>query len=258
MDLGPLTVLYPVLLGLILGSFLNVCIYRLPRRVSIISPRSRCTQCGETIRLYDNIPLISYLLLFGRCRYCRHPIQWQYPFVELATGLLSLILFNRYGFSPQYFFSLFFFASLETITFIDLSHSIIPDTITLPGIVVGWVVACLSGQVGWLDSLIGTAAGGGFLFLLAFVYERLTGKEGMGGGDIKLLAMIGAWMGWGPLPFVVLASALSGLTVGIVYILISGKGFRVKIPFGPFLSLGAVLYFFFGHELTQWYIGFFR
>ncbi|MCP4668277.1 MAG: prepilin peptidase [Deltaproteobacteria bacterium] len=234
---------------------MNVCIYRLPRNESLISPRSRCTHCGETIRFYDNLPLISYILLLGRCRRCRHMISWRYPAVEALTGLLSLFLFIRYGLSLQYFLFLLYLASLVTMGFIDLYHQIIPDVLSLPGIAAGWAAAWLIGHVSWLDSLIGMAAGGGSLFLVAFVYQRLTGREGMGGGDIKLFAMIGAWMGWWPLPFVALISALTGLVIGLAFILLSGKGFRARIPFGPFLSLGAILYFFFGPQLTQWYVG---
>jgi leader peptidase (prepilin peptidase)/N-methyltransferase len=255
MDLGPLMVLYSVLLGLVLGSFMNVCIYRLPRNESIIRPRSYCTHCGKTIRFYDNLPLISYILLLGKCRHCRHTISWRYPAVEFLTGLLSLVLFIRYGLNLQYFLFLLFLASLVTISFIDLYHKMIPDVLSLPGIVAGWAVTWLIGHVSWLDSLIGIAAGGGSLLLVAFLYERFTGREGMGGGDIKLLAMIGAWMGWRPLPFVVLMSAITGVCIGVAFILLSGKGYRVRIPFGPFLSLGTILYFFFGPELTHWYMG---
>lgn len=257
MDLGSLMALYSVLFGLVLGSFMNVCIYRLPRKQSIVRPRSSCPYCSEIIRFYDNLPLISYLLLLGRCRHCHHTISWRYPAVEALTALLSLVLIIKYGLSYQYFLFLLFLASLVTIGFIDLFHKIIPDVISLPGIVIGWVACWIIGHVSWLDSLIGILAGGGSLFLVAFVYERLTGREGMGGGDIKLLAMIGAWMGWRALPFVVLMSSVIGLIIGVAFILLSGKEYRTQIPFGPFLSLGALFYFFFGPELTNWYLGLF-
>ncbi len=253
MDLNLLMALFSILFGLALGSLLNVCIYRIPIKKSIIKPPSFCPRCGEGIRFYDNIPLISYLLLWGRCRRCRERISLGYPLVEAITGFLSLVLFIRYGVGLQFAILLLFAATLVTISFIDLSHRIIPDVLSLPGIVAGWGYALFAGQIAWLDSLIGSIAGAGALFLVAFVYQRLTGREGMGGGDIKLLAMIGAWMGWRALPFIVLISSLAGAVIGSVFILTAGKGYRFKIPFGPFLSLGALIYLFFGPGLTNWY-----
>jgi len=175
-------VLFSFLLGLSFGSFMNVCIYRIPLKKSIISPPSTCPHCGERIKFYDNIPLLSYLFLAGRCRRCNNPVSWRYPIVEGLTGLLSLALFIRYGFSYQYILAFLFAATLVTISFIDLDHKIIPDILSLPGIVAGWGVSFLPGNVFWLDSLIGTVAGGGALFLVAFAYEHITGREGMGGG----------------------------------------------------------------------------
>jgi leader peptidase (prepilin peptidase)/N-methyltransferase len=145
-----------------------------------------------------------------------------------------------------------------TISFIDLQHKIIPDVLSLPGIILGWGASLILLHISWLDSLIGLIAGGGVLFLVAFVYEHITGREGMGGGDIKLLAMIGAWMGWKPLPFVLLVSSFTGAVFGLVFLLAAGKGYRVRIPFGPFLSMGAIAVFFFGPELAGWYAALFR
>jgi leader peptidase (prepilin peptidase)/N-methyltransferase len=246
-------VIYSVLLGLALGSFLNVCIYRIPLKKSIINPPSSCPHCGQRVKFYDNIPLVSYLFLLGRCRHCRHPISWQYPVVEALTGALSISLFIRYGFSYQYVVFLLFTAALVTISLIDLHHQIIPDVLSLPGIVVGLAVSPLFSHLSWFDSVIGMIAGGGSLYLVAVIYHRLTGKEGMGGGDVKLLAMIGAWMGWQSLPLIVLISSLIGAIIGATFLLLAGQGLRVRIPFGPFLSLGALLYFFFGPQLTSWY-----
>lgn len=254
MDFGSLIALYSLLVGLALGSFMNVCIYRIPLEKSIIRPSSSCPNCGKKIRFYDNIPLISYLLLLGRCRHCHHPISWRYPAVEAITGLLSLALFIRYGLSLQYLLFLLFAATLVTISFIDLDHQIIPDVLSIPGIVAGLAAAFIPGNVSWFDSIIGIIGGGGALFLVGLFYEKLTGKQGMGGGDVKLLAMIGAWMGWRSLPFVLLVSSLTGAIIGSVFLLAAGKGYRVRIPFGPFLSLGALFYIFFGPQLTNWYI----
>jgi leader peptidase (prepilin peptidase)/N-methyltransferase len=253
MDFGSLMALYSLLFGLAFGSFMNVCIYRIPLKKSIICPPSSCPTCGKKIRFYDNIPLVSYLVLLGRCRHCRHPISWRYPAVEAITGLLSLALFIRYGLSYQYILFFLFTATLVTISFIDLDHQIIPDVLSLPGVFVGLAIAFIPGSISWIDSLIGIIGGGGALFIVALIYERLTGKQGMGGGDVKLLAMIGAWMGWRSLPFVLLISSLTGAIIGSVFLLAAGKGYRVRIPFGPFLSLGALLYFFFGPQLTNWY-----
>lgn len=257
MSLDAMGQLFSFLLGLSLGSFLNVCIYRIPLKKSIVHPRSSCPHCGEPIRFYDNIPLLSYLFLMGKCRQCDHRISLRYPIVELLTGILSLMLFTTYGISFQYLLSLLFAATLVTISFIDLDHRIIPDILSLPGVAAGWAVSFFPWGVHWVDSLIGTVAGGGSLYLVAVLYERMTGREGMGGGDIKLLAMIGAWMGWQALPLIVLIASLTGAVIGVVLILFSGKGYRFRIPFGPFLSLGALLYLFFGRDLTLWYFGLF-
>lgn len=255
MDMGSFMVLYFALFGLVVGSFLNVCIYRIPLKRSIVRPPSSCPHCGERIRFYDNIPLISFILLLGKCRYCRAPLSWQYPIVELLTGGISVFLFIKYGFTYQYFLYMAFMAALIIITFVDMRHQIIPDALSLPGILVGWVATWVPGAaVSWADSLIGIIAGGGALFLVAVVYERITGREGMGGGDIKLLAMIGAWMGWRQLHLIVLVASLAGTIIGITFLLLSGKGLRFRIPFGPFLSLGAVICFFFGHEIMRWYL----
>ena len=254
MNMEPVLLVYSALFGLILGSFVNVCIYRIPLKKSIVFPASSCPNCGEKIRFYDNIPLISYLLLLGKCRHCRTPLAWHYPFVETVTGLLSVALFIKYGFSYQYFLYLLFAASLVAISFIDLQHQIIPDAISLPGIVAGLAVSFLPGDISVLDSFIGIIAGGGSLYLVAVVYEWLSGKEGMGGGDIKLLAMIGAWLGWKSLHFVILISSLAGVIVGVPCLLLAGKGLRVRIPFGPFLALGALLCLFFGHDIMNWYV----
>jgi leader peptidase (prepilin peptidase)/N-methyltransferase len=256
MALYSMRTLFAFLFGLALGSFLNVCIHRVPIHKSIVHPPSSCPQCGKRIRFYDNIPLISYLLLGGKCRFCRAPIPVHYPAVELISGLLSMALFIRYGLSPQYFVFLVFSASLIIISFIDLHHKIIPDVISLPGILLGLAFSVLKWNgVPWLDSLIGIIGGGGFLFVVAVVFERLTGKEGMGGGDVKLLAMIGGWMGWRTLPFIILISSLSGTLIGGSSLLLSGRGYRTRIPFGPFLSLGALVFLFFGNRLVFWYYG---
>ena len=252
MDGGLLTLLFAFLFGLVLGSFLNVCIHRIPEGISIVRPASSCPSCGETIRFYDNIPLLSYALLLGRCRRCGSPISMRYPLVELGTGLLSLALMGRFGPSGTYALALVFVSCLVVVSLIDLKHQVIPDVISLPGILVGIAASFTPwGMVSWTDAAFGAAGGGGFLLAVAWIFQRLTGKEGMGLGDVKLLAMIGAWMGWRALPFVILLSSLAGILIGGTALVLTKRGLRVRIPFGPFLSLGALLVFFFGPRI-QW------
>ena len=174
--------------------------------------------------------------------------------MELITGLLSTALFIKYGLHPQYPVYLAFSASLVVVSFIDIDHQIIPDVLSLPGILLGAGLSVLNWtEITWLESLIGLVAGGGGLFVVAFVFEWLTGKEGMGFGDVKLLAMIGAWMGWKSLPFIILISSIAGIFIGGGALLLSGRGYRARIPFGPFLALGALIFFFFGNDLVSWY-----
>ena len=245
---------FAVLFGLALGSFLNVCIYRIPLRKSIVRPPSSCPQCGRQIRFYDNIPVLSYILLLGRCRHCRHPISPQYPVVEAATGLLSLALFVKVGASPEFVFLLLFGASLIAIAFIDLQHKIIPDVLSIPGMIVGFIYSLLPfSSMTWMDSMIGIVGGGGFLLLVGLAFEKMTGREGMGMGDVKMLAMIGAWTGWRALLFIILLSSLAGSLIGGALLFLSRQGVRTRIPFGPFLALGTLIYLFFGHEIVWWF-----
>jgi len=256
--------IFTFLFGLAIGSFLNVCIYRLPLKQSIVTPPSGCPGCGGKIRFYDNIPILSYIILRGKCRDCREPISIRYPLVELLTGLLSLSLFT-YCYPDYYLYiALFMFTcSLIVVTFIDLSHQIIPDIISIPGIFAGLIVAILFNvfsfyPIAWHDSLIGILLGGGILYIVAAGFEKLTGKEGMGGGDVKLLAMIGAWMGWRAIPMIILISSLTGSIIGAASLLLAGKGLRTRIPFGPFLVLGTLVYLFFGIKIQNYYLGLFR
>ena len=253
MDSNSIMTIFSFLFGLILGSFLNVCIHRIPHGKSIVRPPSSCPQCGARIKFYDNIPLVSYIILLGKCRACSHPIPVRYPIVELLTGLLSLALFLRYGLSPQYFLFLAFSASLIIVSFVDLSHKIIPNVISLPGILVGLAATSffrLNG-LSWKDSLIGMLVGGGSLYLIGLLFRWLRGKEGMGLGDVKLLAMIGAWMGYLALPYIVLISSVTGTLIGGGSLLLTRKKFSETIPYGPFLVLGTLVYLFFGTELRR-------
>jgi leader peptidase (prepilin peptidase)/N-methyltransferase len=243
-----------IIFGAIIGSFLNVCICRLPNDESIVSPGSHCPQCKNPIRVYDNIPLVSYALLGGKCRYCRLPISMQYPIVEGITALASLSLFMKFGPSFQYLYYFAFLCSLIVITVIDLYHQIIPDVISLPGIAVGLLGAFALPQKSFLQAFLGTLVGGGSLFVVATVYQWVLKREGMGGGDVKLLAMIGAFLGWKAVILTIVLSSFIGSVVGILLMVAKGKDFKYAIPFGPFLSLGAAIALFFGEEIVRWYL----
>jgi leader peptidase (prepilin peptidase)/N-methyltransferase len=243
------------ILGLVLGSFYNVCIYRLPREESIAWPGSRCPHCRHPLSLLDNLPLVSFLLLKGSCRYCQTPISYQYPLVEGVTGVATVLIGWKFGLSWGFIQALFLFSALLIVSFIDLSHQIIPDWITFPGIGMGLIFSWLVGSPGLWSSLIGVLTGGGLLWLLAVGYQLLAKKEGMGGGDIKLLAMIGAFLGWPGVFVTLLLGSFLGTLAGIVLILIWKKDRTYPVPFGPFLSLGAVIHLFFGTALLNWYLG---
>ena len=243
-----------IIFGAIVGSFLNVCIYRLPKEESVVWPGSHCPHCKNPIKFYDNFPLISYLLLRGKCRYCKGPISAQYPLVEGITALSSLVLFMRFGPSLAYITYFAFVAALMVITVIDLYHQIIPDVISLPGIGVGLLASLIIPQITFFNSLIGVLLGGGSLFLVATLYQWLFKREGMGGGDVKLLAMIGAFLGWKAVILTILLGSLIGSIIGISIMVLKGKDFKYAIPFGPFLSLGAVISLFYGEILIKWYL----
>ncbi len=247
--------MFAFVFGMVVGSFLNVCICRMPKNESVVSPPSHCPHCSYQIRWYDNIPLMSYLLLRGKCRGCGAHISVQYPLVEMINGIVTLSLFLRFG--PTLVFAvLFMFCSaLVVITFIDIEHQIIPDEISLSGIVVGFVLSFFLKDPSWIDSLLGILLGGGSLLLVAYSYQWLTGKDGMGGGDIKLLAMMGAFLGWKAIPFIIFASSLVGSLLGVSIMLFQKKDSKLAIPFGPYLAFGAVLYIFYGKPLIRWYLG---
>jgi leader peptidase (prepilin peptidase)/N-methyltransferase len=258
------TALLTFVVGTCIGSFLNVCIHRLPADESIVAPASRCPGCGVSIAWYDNVPLLSWAWLGARCRGCRTRIPVRYPLVEAATGGLALLALLRFGLTPWALLVFAFSAALLLITFIDLDHLFIPDEVSLPGIAVGLGASFLTGGVGPVNALVGALVGGGILWAVAWGYERATGLEGMGFGDVKLLAMIGAFVGWQAIPAVLVIASLSGSLAGVAVMLAHGasaagrrvihrfglrallpfvrrRARRTAIPFGPFLALGAVL-----------------
>ncbi len=240
--------------GMCIGSFLNVCIYRLPSSISIINPsRSFCPECNSAIQFYDNIPVFSYLWLKGRCRHCKAPISFRYPLVELMTGILAVAISLMFGLALEAVVYFVFMSSLLVITFVDIDHKIIPDIITLPGIPMGLGASFLLPAMTFKSSLLGLLAGGGSLLIVAWTYSLITRKEGMGGGDIKLLGMIGTFIGWKGVIFTIFVASLAGTFVGMIVMLQKGKNLKFAIPFGPFLSIGAMSYVFFGEKVLFWY-----
>ncbi|MGB3209099.1 MAG: prepilin peptidase [Desulforhopalus sp.] len=246
----PALVVISTIFGAIVGSFLNVVILRLPdHNQSIVFPASHCPRCSAALQWYENIPILSYLFLRGKCSHCHVHISLQYPVVELMMALLSAALMYRFQLSIATAGYFFFCAALLVIIFIDIHHQIIPDVISLPGIVLGVLFSLASDTVTWQDSLIGLLLGGGVLYAVASLYYMLRKVDGMGGGDIKLLAMIGAWLGWQSLPFVIFASSLGGSIVGLIAMRYQKKGGSTRIPFGPFLSLAALIYTFYAENI---------
>ncbi len=241
-------------LGSIIGSFLNVCIYRIPEGLSVVAPRSRCPFCKTTIKFYQNLPILSWVALRGRCAYCGVLISPRYPLVEALTGLLFSLVLYSFGFHPATLVYWVFAAALVTISFIDLDHQIIPDVISLPGIVIGFVFSFFIPWIGWLDSLLGLLLGGGILYAIALAYELLAKREGMGGGDIKLLAMLGAFLGWKAVFPIVFIASLLGTLVGVPVMLVQRQDAKLALPFGPFLASAALIHLFWGRDLLAWYL----
>ncbi len=227
-------------IGACLGSFLNVCIHRIPLGISLVRPGSFCPHCGAKIKFYHNIPILSYIYLRGRCKDCGGKISKQYPLVELLGASVSVLLLYKYGLTLTAFFYLIFCSVLLVIGVIDLKHKIIPDILSLGGMLIGILASFILQNPRILDSILGVVIGGGGLFLIGFTYEKLRKIEGLGGGDIKLLAMIGAWLGYKSLLCVLLFASVTGLIIGGGFILLAKKDRFYQIPFGPFLAGGAM------------------
>ncbi len=245
--------------GAVVGSFLNVCIYRLPKNESIAWPGSHCAVCSKPVLWHDNIPILSYFILKGRCRQCKAPFSFQYPAVEFLTACIFLLFFMTFGMTPKGFVYLYLCLALVVESAIDFRHQIIPDAITLSGMVLGLALSVVfpelqnasSAGAGFLYSLAGLLAGGGFLYVSATMAEWVLKKEAMGGGDVKLLAMIGAFLGWPGVLWTVFVSSVLGSIVGLYLRLKNGQ---VYIPFGPYLAMAAVLYLFFGKQVISLYL----
>jgi leader peptidase (prepilin peptidase)/N-methyltransferase len=244
-------------LGLVVGSFLNVCIHRLPRKASIVQPPSTCPTCGYVLRWFDNIPVVSYALLGGRCRQCRTPISIRYPIVELVTMGVFVAHYMVFGLDIILVPRLLFASVLIALFAIDLEHHLLPNVVTLPGIVVGLAFSVLL-PPGLPDALIGVVVGGGVLWLIGEAYYRYSGQEGMGGGDVKMLAMIGAFLGWKLVILTLVLSSILGSLIGVLVIAIRRGGLKYALPYGTFLALAALIASLYGDRIVAWYTGLYQ
>jgi leader peptidase (prepilin peptidase) / N-methyltransferase len=245
------------ILGLAIGSFLNVCIHRVPRGGSIVSPGSRCPHCGYVLKWYDNIPVLSYAMLAGRCRGCQAPISIRYPIVEVITMVVFVAHYLVFGPDILLVPRLLFATALIALFAIDLEHHLLPNVITLPGIVVGLAFSTML-PPGLVDAIIGVLAGGGVLWLVGEAYYRYSGQEGMGGGDVKMLAMIGAFLGWQLMVLTLVLSSVLGSVVGLLVIVFRKGGMKYALPYGTFLSLAALVASLYGRRILDWYMGFYQ
>ena len=244
------------ILGLIVGSFSSVCVYRIPKNESIIFPASRCPKCSSPIKPVDNIPLLSYILLKGRCRNCGNKISTQYPIVEFLTGLIYLIICLIYGLSIQSLIYIILSSALIIIAFIDLNEQIVPDVISLPGIAIGFIISFFVPYISFINSALGVLVGGGIILIIALGGSTIFKKEAIGGGDVKLAAMIGAFLGWRYIIISLFLGFFLGALAGIVLILSKIKSREDTVPFGPFIVLGSFITLLWGEKIISWYIGF--
>lgn len=265
--------IFSLVMGCMVGSFLNVCIYRLPRNLSVVRPRSKCPKCDNGIAWYDNFPIVSWLALGAKCRYCGETISWQYPFIEALTGVLFVCVYWRFGMVPATPVYMLLVAGLILVTFVDLADWTIPNEVTMPGIPIGimcGLVGMFVPSTGFivhdvLDSLLGVALGGGILYGLDKLTLLLAKKRGMGFGDVKLLAMLGAFLGWKSVFIIIMMASLIGSVVGVTLLVLSKrmgpetddapKGGHY-LPFGPYLAVAGLLYLFFGEWMIAAYLSF--
>jgi len=244
---------FTAVLGLCVGSFLNVVIARLPAGRSIAHPASACPRCGKAIAWYDNLPVLSYALLRGRCRNCRESISWRYPAVEIACGMLFALAYRRFELGTALASALILLAGLVAITVIDLDHQIIPDVLSLPGITVGVLFSLAPDGIGWAPALLGVLLGGGVFLVIIVASTLVIGQAGMGVGDVKLGAMLGAFLGWKLVLLSILLSVLLGGPLAATLLATGRKGRTDPIPFGPFLALGGLISLFWGEAVLAWY-----
>jgi leader peptidase (prepilin peptidase)/N-methyltransferase len=252
-----LIILFMLFCGLAFGSFLNVCIHRLPRRESLMLPASHCTTCNRPLAWFENIPLVSWLVLRGRCRTCGARIGVMYPIIEAVTGATFAGGYLIYGWTPLLAARLLFACAMIVLFVIDLRHRILPNVITLPGIIAGLVLSAFL-PPGPLSSLIGLLAGGGVLYAIGESYYRLRGYEGLGMGDVKMLAMIGAFLGWQLMLLTLVLASFLGSLVGVAVVASRRGGMKAALPFGTFLAVGAIVAAVGGDAILAWYLGFYE
>ena len=240
--------------GLCIGSFLNVVIHRLPRGASVVSPPSRCPNCNYELGWSDNIPLLSWLFLRGRCRKCGSRISIRYPLVELLTMMVFLLHLWMFGWTMLMGVRVAFATAMVALFAIDLEHHLLPNAITLPGIAAGLIVSLVL-PPGIVDSILGTLLGGGVLWAIGEAYYRYSGQEGMGGGDVKMLAMVGAFLGWKLVLVTLVLSSVAGSLIGVLVIAIKRGGMKYALPYGTFLALGALAASLVGERIIAWYLG---
>ena len=250
----PVAIVLLSVLGLAVGSFLNACIVRLPLGQSVVTPASHCRSCGRSLRWFDKVPVLGWVVLRGRCRACGTPISPVYPIVELLTPLLFLAQYSQVGWSALLAVRLVFSSAMVVLFVIDLQHRILPNLITVPGIGVGLAVALVV-EPGWRAAVLGVLIGGGGLLLIAEAYYRLRHEEGLGMGDVKMLAMIGAFLGWQQMLVTLLLASLLGSVVGIVMIVLGLGDSKYALPLGSFLALAAIVTTVTGQPIVQWYGG---
>jgi len=253
-NLDPWQIALLAVVGLAVGSFLNVCIHRLPREQSLNSPPSRCPHCEYRLRWFDNIPVVSYAILGGRCRKCRARISIRYPIVELVTMGLFVVHGAVFGWTALLIPRLVFACAMVVLFAIDFEHHLLPNAITLPGLAIGLIASTVL-PPGIIDALIGVLVGGGVLWLIGEAYFRYSGQEGMGGGDVKMLAMIGAFLGWKLVLVTLVLSSITGSMIGLVVIAIRKGGMKYALPYGTFLALGALVASLAGEAIVSWYVG---
>jgi leader peptidase (prepilin peptidase) / N-methyltransferase len=247
------TVVVLALIGAAIGSFLNVCIYRLPRRESLVWPASHCTSCGRTLSWYENVPILGWLALRGRCRTCGERISIVYPIVELVTAVIFVCGYLIYGWTPLLAVRLLFACAMIVLFVIDLQHQILPNVITVPGIVIGFILSVFL-PPGWVSSLLGIVLGGGVLLAIMEAYARARGFEGLGMGDVKMLAMIGAFLGWQLMLLTLVLGSLAGSLIGVGLMATRRGGMKTALPFGTFLAMGALVAAVAGDAMLEWYL----
>lgn len=253
MTIETITLITLALIGASIGSFLNVCIYRLPRRESLMWPASHCTSCGRTLAWYENVPIVGWLALRGRCRTCGERISIIYPIVELVTAIVFVSGYLIYGWTPLLAARLLFACAMIVLFVIDLQHQILPNVITVPGIVIGFFLSVFL-PPGWISSLVGIVLGGGVLFAIMEGYARARGFEGLGMGDVKMLAMIGAFLGWPLMLLTLVLASFAGSLVGVGLMAAQRGGMKTALPFGTFLAVGALVAAVAGDAILDWYL----